>query len=159
MSGFPFYIRETLRKNNLLDGTNQDLLTYEAFLASKQPRFILNMAEEKKEILNSKIIRSKDDKKLEQAVLITYINEYEIFETLYIFFRETFFGPQYPNPYPYILLKFESQAMKFDLFEMQESSIKELLFNDESEIEEVFVGNKKIKGLYSFSKKKLKKKH
>ena len=155
MSGFPFYIRETLRKNNLLDGTNQDLLTYEAFLASKQPRFILNMVEEKKEILDSKAIRTKDEKKLEQAVLITYINEYEIFETLYVFFREIFLGPQYPNPYPHILLKFECQAMKFDLFELQENSIKELLFNEESEIQEVFVGKKKIKGLYSYSKKNL----
>lgn len=155
MSGFPFYIRETLRKNNLLDGTNQDLLTYEDFLASKQPRFVLNMAEEKKEILDSKSIQTKDERILKQAVLITYINEYEILETLYVFFRETFLGPQYPNPYPYILLKFECQAMKFDLFEIQENSIKELLFNEESEIQEVFAGKKKIKGLYSYRKRTL----
>ncbi len=152
MSGFPFYVRETLRKNSLLDGTNHDLLTYEAFISSKKPGFILDMVEEKKELQSSKIIKSSDAKKLEQGVLLTYINEYEIFETLYYFLRETFFGPQFPNPFPHVLVKFECQAVKFDLFESPEKFVKELLFNNESEIQEVFIGNKKIKGLYSYSK-------
>ena len=94
---------------------------------------------------------SKDMKYLQRLLLASYINEYEIFDTLYYFFRDSFFGVQIPNPFPGLIARLEIQALKYDLFEANIAQIKDVLVNPLNEDNMIKQGNKMLKNVYNYS--------
>ena len=127
MSDFPDYIFETLKKNNLIQNKGS-IMTFEYFIGRKEPRYVIDISEEVEDMLEEDIYGSKD-RNLENLFLASYINEYEIFDTLYYYFRDTFFGAQMPNPFPGIINRIVCQALKYDLFETNITYIKDTLLN------------------------------
>lgn len=151
MSDFPDYIFETLKKNNLV-AHKDSIMSFDEFLKRKEPKFVLEIAEEVEDMAEAGIYGSRDKKYLENLFITYYINEYEIFDMLYYFFRESFFGVQMPNPFPTLMLKINMQALKYDLFETNITFIKDLLLNPLSEENILNYNNKIIKNVYSYCK-------
>ena len=83
MSDFPDYIFETLKKNNLIQNKGS-IMTFEDFIGRKEPRYVIDISEEVEDMLEEDIYGSKD-RNLENLFLASYINEYEIFDTLYYY--------------------------------------------------------------------------
>lgn len=149
MSDFPDYIYETLKKNNLII-SKSSTLTFEEFISKKEPKFFLDIAEEVDEMAENGTYGSKDTKYLENLFMASYINEYELFDTLYYFFRDSFFGVQIPNPFPGLISRFEIQALKYDLFELNITQIKDVLINQLTEDNLVVHNNKTLKNVYCY---------
>ena len=146
MSDFPDYIFQTLKKNNLV--VNKDLImTFEEFINKKEPKFVIDISEEVDEMEEDGTYGSKDKKYLENLFMASYINEYEIFDTLYYFFRDAFFGVQIPNPFPGLISRMECKALKFDLFEANITHIKDILLNPLNEDNYVKHNNKILKNI------------
>lgn len=149
MSDFPDYLYETLKKNNLAQDF-QSLITFEEFIKSKEPKYFLDIDREVDELEESGTYSSKDRKYLENILIATYINEYEIFDNLYYFFRDTYFGVQIPNPFPGLIFRIEMQALKFHLFEINITKIKGVLLNPLNESNIVKHNNKKMTNVYFY---------
>ncbi len=146
MSDFPDYIFETLKKNNLI--VNKDLImTFEEFINQKEPKFLIDISEEVNEMEEAGTYGSKDKKYLENLFIASYINEYEIFDSLYFFFRDIFFGAQIPNPFPGLISRMECQALKYDLFEINITHIKDVLLNPLNEDNYIKHNNKILKNI------------
>ena len=55
---------------------------------------------------------------IEEKLFLNYINEYELFDYLFLTMQDLFFNPQVPNPIPIISQKMEYQSYKFQLKEI-----------------------------------------
>lgn len=151
MSDFPDYIFETLKKNSMIV-SKSSTLTFEEFIAKKEPKYFLDVAEEVEEMSETGVYGSKDPKFLENLFMASYVNEYELFDTLYYYFRDLFFGVQVPNPFPGLISRMEMQALKYDLFEANMTQVKDVLINPLTEDNQARQGNRVLKHVYYYGK-------
>lgn len=148
MSDFPDYIFETLKKNNMIN-EKTSIMSFNEYLTKKEPKYFLDVAEEVEEMEETGMYGS-DRKYLENLFICSYINEYEMFDSLYYFFRDSFFGTQMPNPFPGLILRMKMQALKYDLFETNVTFIKDILINTINEDNTLKHNNKILKNVYRY---------
>ena len=58
------------------------------------------------------------DVEFEEKLFLHYINEYELYDYLFLTIQEIFFNPQIPNPIPLVSFRMEYQSYKFQLREV-----------------------------------------
>ena len=66
----------------------------------------------------------KKEMDVEDEIILTYFNQYEIYETINYIFKDFFFGVQLPNPLPSICLVFEQKAIHFFIDDLSSETVK-----------------------------------
>ncbi|EGR30842.1 hypothetical protein IMG5_122430, partial [Ichthyophthirius multifiliis] len=126
----PEYIMVTLEKRKLLNKDDVDYITYDKFLQKKAVYRVLNVEQEVGQIKKTQEFKKMPIQDIEDKLILTYFDKYDVYDTLYLILREIFFGQQLPNPIPNIVLRIEAKALKYQIFEVKQKDIAQTLLQN-----------------------------
>jgi len=132
------FMYQTFIKAKALDPKDMDsIVTYENSLRLKAPKRVFHMR--RGNFLTFQVIHvsaelknaGKQNVQAEEELFLNYINEYELYDHLFLTIQDMFFNPQVPNPIPIVSFKMEYQSYKFQLKEVPSERVNFTLFLDE----------------------------
>ncbi|KAL4502433.1 hypothetical protein ABPG72_012020 [Tetrahymena utriculariae] len=133
----PDYINQTLKKRKFISENEDTFITYDQFLEKKQIYKVLDVKSDVLEFKRSAQGRDQQTQDIEDKLILTYFDRYDVYDTLYIILREVFFGQQLPNPIPSVILKVEAKALKYQIFEVKGNKISETVLREFDESDQV----------------------
>lgn len=121
----------------------------------KVPHLVVHLSSEiEDQMLNNKHFTEGKDMRqtdAENKMLLLYISEYEIYDNIYYFLRDTFFGNHLPNPLPTLTLRMEIMGLKFELFEVPKAQVLDVIFEDIDPTNKVYKGSQVLNDVYFHS--------